>query len=150
MNSPLFLLLSLPLFTAPILAQTLAVPVVAPAVVPAVVPAAVPVVVAGEVTPEAAEKLLRANSRVIVLDVRTPEEFGRGHIAGAVNISSADPEFDKKVGALDSTRPVLLHCASGGRSGRVLSRIEALRFPAIYHMNGGFNAWREAGKAVEK
>ncbi len=133
MKSPLFLLLTLPLFTAPILAQPPAVPAV---------PAVAPVVVAVNVTPEAAEKLLSANSKVIVLDVRTPEEFGRGHIAGAVNISSADPEFDKKVGALDSTRPLLLHCASGGRSGRVLSKIEALPFPAIYHMNGGFNAWR--------
>ncbi len=102
-----------------------------------------------EVTPQEAAKLL-ASTKPLVLDVRTPDEFAEGHIQGALNISSNDPDFDKKVGAMDKTRSVILHCAAGGRSARVLPKLEALHFTQIYHMNGGFNAWADAGQPVAK
>lgn len=112
-------------------------------------PAAAQVAGAKNVTPDAAEKLLKEQP-VTVLDVRTPQEFAGGHIKGAVNISSADPDFSKKVAALDKSKPVLVHCAAGGRSSRMLPKVAEQKFPAIYHLNEGFNAWEDAGKPVEK
>lgn len=101
-------------------------------------------------TPDDAEKLLASNPKVTVLDVRTPAEFASGHIKGAKNISSADPDFAAKVAALDKSQPVILHCAAGGRSAKVLPKVEAQNFPSVLHLDGGFNAWKEAGKPVAK
>jgi rhodanese-related sulfurtransferase len=102
-----------------------------------------------DVSPNQAVELI-SKQKPLILDVRTPEEFADGHLAGAVNISSADPEFTKKIAALDQTRPLLVHCAAGGRSRRVLPALQALRFPSIHHLADGFNGWLDAGKPVQK
>ena len=103
------------------------------------------------VTPDEVEKLLTVNPKPIVLDVRTPEEFAAGHIAGATNINAQEADFAKKVAELaPQNRPVIVHCAGGGRSSRVLPTVVAQKFPAVYHMNKGFSAWSAAGKPVEK
>ena len=115
-----------------------------------VAPSAVPASAAKNVSPDEAQKLLKDNPKVVVLDVRTPEEFAAGHIAGAKNIDFKAPDFAAKVAALDKTTPYLVHCASGGRSGKTLGLIKDKGFVAIYHLNEGFKAWEKAGKPVEK
>jgi rhodanese-related sulfurtransferase len=99
------------------------------------------------VTPDDVEKLLSANKDILVLDVRTPEEFEMGHIAGAKNISFLDVEFAKNVEAV-SGKPIVLHCAAGPRSTKALEVLKTKSFPAIYHMNGGYKAWVAANKPV--
>ena len=101
------------------------------------------------VSPDEAEKLV-AEKKVIVVDVRTPEEYDSGHIEGAVNINIQAADFAKKLAELDQTKPVLVHCAAGGRSTRSLPVLKEQKFPAIYHMNGGFKEWTAAGKPVVK
>ncbi len=99
------------------------------------------------VSVDEAEKLLKENPQTIVLDVRTPEEFSKGHIPGAKNVDFNEDDFAKKVGALDPKRPVLVHCAAGGRSTQSLP---ALKDKAVvYHLKDGFKAWEKAGKPVE-
>lgn len=115
-------------------------------------PAAAVPAVAGEpknVTPDEVEKLMR-DGKVIVLDVRTPEEFGDGHVPGAVNLNVHDVEFAAKVAALEKGKPVVVHCAAGNRSARALPVLREQKFPAVYHMNGGYKAWLEAGKPTVK
>jgi phage shock protein E len=101
------------------------------------------------VTPDEVEKLV-AEKKATVLDIRTPAEFAAGHIAGAVNVDFLGGDFDAKLGALDKSKTYVVHCASGGRSGRSLPKLEAAKFGGLLHMNGGFKAWTAAGKPVEK
>jgi len=105
---------------------------------------------AKNVTPDEVEKLLAKDPKPIVLDVRTPDEFAEGHIPGATNVDAHDPDFAKKVAQLDQKRPVIIHCAAGGRSSQMLPTVAAQKFPEIYHMNKGFSAWSASGKPVEK
>jgi phage shock protein E len=93
---------------------------------------------------------LVAEGKVTVLDVRTPAEFAEGHIAGATNINFMAKDFAIRVGQLDRDRVYLLHCATGGRSKRCLPQLRQLGFRQIYHLDGGFSAWEEAGKPVVK
>jgi rhodanese-related sulfurtransferase len=102
-----------------------------------------------DVTPDEAQKLIESNKDLVVIDVRTPEEFKAGHIAGAKNVSLLDADFDQKIKEYQG-KPILLHCASGSRSARALTKMADLRVPEIYHMNGGMKAWQSAGKAVVK
>jgi rhodanese-related sulfurtransferase len=105
---------------------------------------------AKNVTPDEAEKLI-ADKKVTILDVRSPEEFQEGHIKGAVNVNIADDDFEKKVQALDQTKPVLVHCEAGGRSSRALDELQGkVKFPQIYHLKSGFRGWKNAQKPVAK
>jgi phage shock protein E len=96
-----------------------------------------------------AEKLVK-DGKVTVLDVRTPDEYKEGHIAGAKNIDFTENDFEKKISALDKSKPYLVHCAGGGRSTNSLGDFKKLGFKSIYHLDGGFKAWQAAGKPVEK
>ena len=97
-----------------------------------------------------AARLLKTDTNIVVLDVRTPREFESGHIKGATNINFNDKDFAKKVAALDKNKTYIIHCASGGRSGRACEQIKTLNFKNMLHMNEGFSKWKEAGKPVEK
>ena len=93
---------------------------------------------------------LAANKQNQVLDVRTPAEFAKGHLPGAVNIDINGAEFEQKIAALDKKKTYLVHCAAGARSTRACQKMGQLKFPALYNLEGGLKAWEKAGKPVEK
>ena len=105
---------------------------------------------AKNITVDEAAKLLKTDTNVVVLDVRTPREFEAGHIKGATNINFNDKEFARRVAALDKNKTYIVHCAAGGRSAKACEQIKTMDFKNMLHMNQGFNAWKEAGKPVEK
>ena len=102
------------------------------------------------VNPDEAAKLLGERKDIVILDLRTSDEFKAGHIAGAKNIDCLDSSFGQKLAELDKTKTYLVHCASGGRSTRSLDTFKTQKFSSILHLNEGFKAWSAAGKPVEK
>ncbi len=87
---------------------------------------------------------------ITVLDIRTPDEYAAGHIFGAVNINFNANDFAAKIKELDTNKRYLVHCKSGGRSGRSLATFTELGFTKIVHLDDGFDAWKAAGHPVEK
>jgi rhodanese-related sulfurtransferase len=84
-----------------------------------------------------AAKLIKETKNLIVLDVRTKGEYASGHINGSklmpVNeISSRTSDLEKFRG-----KPILVHCASGGRSPKAVTVLLKNKFGPIYHMNHG-------------
>ena len=96
------------------------------------------------VTPADAQKLLAESENVRVLDVRTPAEYAEGHIAGAINVDFKAADFADQVTKLDKNTAYILHCRSGRRSSSSLPILKDNGFGTIYHLNKGFNAWKEA------
>lgn len=96
-----------------------------------------------------AAKLI-AEGKVVIVDVRTPDEFKDGHIKGAKNIDIMAADFEAQLAKLDKTKPVLVHCQAGGRSTRALATFEKLGFTNVIHLDEGFGGWEAAGKPVEK
>jgi phage shock protein E len=86
----------------------------------------------------------------VILDVRTPEEFKAGHLAGAVNLDVNASDFQEKAALLDRNKIYLVHCASGVRSVRACDKLSHLDFPKLYNLPGGFRAWVKAGQPVER
>ena len=84
-----------------------------------------------------------------VLDVRTPEEFAEGHLAGAVNVNVQDPAFRDRVEALDlpADAPVYLYCKSGGRSGQATAALREMGHGGALNV-GGFKDLAGAGAEV--
>lgn len=80
-----------------------------------------------------------------IIDVRTPLEYGTGHIEHAVNINFNAADFDASLDTLDKTKSYLIYCQSGGRSGQAFTKMRAKHFVVVYNMLYGFTAWRNAG-----
>lgn len=93
---------------------------------------------------------LRTKANHVILDVRTPEEFKAGHVKDAVNLNIQDPEFAKKIAALDSKKTYLVHCARGGRSARATDQLVKAGITNVIDFTGGFEAWKKAGKPITK
>lgn len=93
---------------------------------------------------------MRQEKNTIVLDVRTPDEFKKGHVPDAVNINVDDPSFARKVSDLDKSKTYLVHCARGVRSARASGKLAKIGFEHLYDFAGGFERWKEAGKPIEK
>ena len=58
------------------------------------------------INPKSAQKLV-AEAKIGILDIRTPEEFKAGHIAGATNINFRAPDFAKQIAALPKSKTIL-------------------------------------------
>lgn len=85
---------------------------------------------------------------LVVLDVRTLEEFAEGHLEDAVMLDFYDPEFAAQIAELDPDAPYLLYCRSGNRSGQTIELMEQLGFTDVANLDGGILAWADAGQPV--
>ena len=90
---------------------------------------------------EAAQMVYAEDIRVI--DVRTPEEFEKGHIRGASLINYHDKAFETQLSDLPRDEPLILHCQSGGRSGKSEKTLRRLGFENIHHLEAGFKGWSD-------
>lgn len=79
-----------------------------------------------------------------ILDVRTADEFSKGHLLKAVNYDWNGSEFDKQIASLDKSKPVFVYCLSGGRSSSAASKMRSAGFAQVYEMDGGMMKWRGA------
>lgn len=87
-------------------------------------------------------------SNVLIVDVRTPEEFKEKHISGAKNVNINDPEFNKQLNELDKSKPVYIYCLAGGRSKRAADIAAGSGFKEVYNLEFGINAWLSENKEV--
>lgn len=94
------------------------------------------------------EKAIKADS-VQLLDVRSPQEFAEGHIAGAININVQSDDFrqraDKEL-SKDST--ILVYCRSGRRSMDAAETLTELGYKVV-NLKGGIIEWNEEGLPVK-
>lgn len=97
---------------------------------------------------QAAQKL-EQHPEIIVLDIRTPEEFEKAHINGAINLDYFSPRFFDSLIQLNKNKKYLLYCRSGGRSRRALSIIEEAGLTNVLHLDGGIKGWIKQGLLVK-
>lgn len=81
----------------------------------------------------------------VVVDVRTTPELAAGVIPQAIQMDYNSPDFEKQIDKLDKNKPVLLYCATGGRSASAGELLLEKGFKKVYNLDGGLNGWRAAG-----
>ncbi|HUM52497.1 MAG TPA: thioredoxin domain-containing protein [Chitinophagales bacterium] len=79
-----------------------------------------------------------------IIDVRTPDEFSKGHLVNAQNVDWNGNDFDNQISKLDKTQPVFVYCLSGGRSSSAASKMRRDGFEKVYELDGGIMKWRGA------
>lgn len=95
-----------------------------------------------------ANQLLADNSGsadFVILDIRTPQEFGSGRIAGSINIDFYESNFASELDKLDKDKTYFVYCNSGNRSGTAMGTMRDLGFTDVYDLDGGIQAWYGSG-----
>ena len=81
---------------------------------------------------------------VQLVDVRSSEDYERGHIANSQNIDFSSPTFEEDVKKLDKSKPVILYCKSGKRSAECAKKLKEAGFKKIYDLDGGISKWEHS------
>jgi molybdopterin/thiamine biosynthesis adenylyltransferase/rhodanese-related sulfurtransferase len=100
-----------------------------------------------EITPAEAEVRLDGEPDTVFLDVREPDEFEQGAIAGALHIPRGHLEAQVESRIPDRERPVVVFCAGGVRSAFAAKTLAELGYTDVVSMSGGFNQWKDQGRA---
>lgn len=91
---------------------------------------------------EAKELISKLGQSLIILDVRTPSEHQEGNIPNSINIDFYSPSFPEKIKDLNSEKPYLVYCKSGGRSEKSCTLLKELGFKNLFNLAGGFTNWQ--------
>jgi len=86
----------------------------------------------------------------LVIDLRAPDEFAKGHVLGARNIPIAD--LERRAADLDKhkAKPVIVYSADANRAENADATLRKAGFASVHNLAGGFGAWQQAGLPVEK
>jgi thioredoxin 1 len=81
----------------------------------------------------------------VIVDVRTSQEYSRGHIEGSTLISVSDREFVNKISLLQKNKPVYLYCLTGSRSRSAANYMAKIGFSKVYNLQRGIIDWNHCG-----
>jgi len=101
---------------------------------------------ARSIAPNDALALLKQRNNIYLLDVRTPQEFQQGRLAGARLIPI--DQIIQRLGELPKDRPILVYCAVGSRSAQVFSFLARRGYAEVYNLDGGIYAWAAQGYPI--
>lgn len=84
----------------------------------------------------------------LVLDVRAPADYKKGHILNALNVPQA--RLNDRLNELgkDRARPIVVYCALGGVAAQASHQIKKAGFSEVYPLKGGLNNWLGASLPV--
>ena len=92
---------------------------------------------------------LISDSEVVLLDIRTSEEYSSGYIEGAKNLDFYAADFKTKLATLDRETSYAIYCRSGNRTGQALKIMRELGFTSVADLAGGVGAWQAAGTQLK-
>ena len=91
-------------------------------------------------TPEEVAHRLNNGEKLSLLDVREPEEWAAGHVAGSKHIPLG--QLFERLDELDPSQETIVICRSGNRSGLACELLSEKGFHVV-NMTGGLNAWTD-------
>ena len=96
----------------------------------------------------AADAVRLINSDAAVVDLRSADSFGRGHIVNAKNIPF--DEFEGRLESLSSlkSKPVVVVCDAGITSNRAVDMLGKAGFDSVYSLKGGMTGWERDGLPI--
>ena len=94
-----------------------------------------------DISVETLKKMRDRKDDFVLVDVRNPDEFAICTIDGSVKLPL--PELPQRFQELPKDKLIVLHCKSGGRSGRALKFLRSQGYGKLKNVAGGINAWAE-------
>lgn len=84
-----------------------------------------------------------------IIDVRTPQEFKKGHLPGARNIPVSEISNRIQEIVAMKNQPLLVYCHAGNRSAVASGLLAKNGFDKVTNLQGGIVAWTNSGRAIE-
>ena len=94
-----------------------------------------------QISQDEAMKMMKEQSDYLIVDVRRPDEFAEGHIAGAVNVPNETIEDEAPDALPDKEQTLLVYCRSGNRSKEASQKLADMGYTNVYEF-GGINTWK--------
>ena len=89
------------------------------------------------------------DSSFVLIDVRSPEEYAEGHIAGSVNVPL--DTLPEELALFEGTKTAYMQCRSGGRSAYAIAYLQSSSVTAeLVNVEGGILAWQRSGFPVDR
>ena len=93
-----------------------------------------------QISQDEAMKMMQEQTDYLIVDVRRPDEFAEGHIAGAVNVPNETIEDEAPEALPDKEQTLLVYCRSGNRSKEASQKLADMGYTNVYEF-GGINTW---------
>jgi len=103
-----------------------------------------------EVNSKEVHAMLQKDARLIVIDVRTADEFKEGHIKGALSIDIRQDDAFAKIDKLNRNAKYIVYCRTNHRSGMAVEHMTQSGFKNVYQMMDGFPGWAANKLAIQK
>lgn len=102
----------------------------------------------GLINVDAADAVKLINNDAVVIDIRSVDNFSRGHIVNARNFPK--DELDAKLGQLEryKSTPIIAVCDAGVTTTGVVNKLRAAGFETVFGLKGGMSGWGQAGLPV--
>ena len=94
-----------------------------------------------QISQDEAMKMMQEQSDYLIVDVRRPDEFAEGHIAGAVNVPNETIEDEAPDALPDKEQTLLIYCRSGNRSKEASQKLADMGYTNVFEF-GGINTWK--------
>ncbi len=88
-------------------------------------------------TKEEMKEIFNNNTNVILLDVRSPQEFEEGHLRGAINIPTYELYTQAPKKLKDKDTIIIAYCTVGVRSKNAINILRKMGYKNLYHLDGG-------------
>jgi len=85
----------------------------------------------------------------ILIDIRTPGEYKKGHLKGAILLDFFRDDFEKELSKLDKKKTYFIYCGIGGRSEECGELMKKKGFRLVYDLDGGISRWKAEGLPIE-
>jgi phage shock protein E len=103
-----------------------------------------------ELSPRECYQFIAHDDSCMIIDVRTGEEFSRGHLEGAENIDYFLPDFAKRLERRDRTISYVVYCRKGHRGKKAMELMRKCGFSRVINISGGFEEWESLGLPIER
>lgn len=92
------------------------------------------------ITKEEMLEILNNYSKVVLLDVRSRQEYEEGHLNGAINISVYDLYREAPETLKDKEAIIIAYCTVGLRSENAINILRKMGYKNLYHLEGGLDS----------
>lgn len=98
---------------------------------------------------DAAQVIADDPAGLVVLDIRTLEEFNEARLADAIMVDFYADDFADQLDTLDKDVPYVVYCRTGNRSSEAVKTMKDLGFAEVYEVDGGIVNWYDQGYPIE-
>lgn len=98
---------------------------------------------------DAAQVIADDPAGLVVLDIRTLEEFNEARLADAIMVDFYADDFADQLDTLDKDVPYVVYCRTGNRSSEAVKTMKDLGFVEVYEVDGGIVNWYDRGYPIE-